>query len=139
MDLTKVSEEDIAKGKCLNAWQGKFMSMFDDDLVIVRTGVGAGKSYGLAAWLVMQCCKKPGIRGIIIAQSFDALDKVLVLDIRNRCDNMGVWYKYNKNSKEIEFANGSKLMCYSAQNPQGLLGLSEIAILAIDEIGRAHV
>lgn len=133
MKLSEVSEEDIAKGKCLNDWQGKFMSMFDDELVIVRTGVGAGKSYGLAAWLVLQCCKKPGIRGIIIAQSFDALDKVLVMDIRQRCENMGVYYKYNKNAKEITFANGSKLMCYSAQNPTGLLGLSEIAILAIDE------
>jgi hypothetical protein len=34
---------------------------------------------------------------------------------------------------EIQFDNGSKLFAYSAENPNAVLGLSEISLLAIDE------
>jgi len=116
MKLEDMTDEDIAKGKGISRWQSNFLTRFDDDLLIFRTGVGAGKSEGLAIWLTMKCIQKPGIRGIIIAQSYDALDRVLVTAIRKRCVMLGADITYNKNARTITFGNGSILMGYSAQN-----------------------
>lgn len=117
----------------LSAWQGEYIfKRFDDDLAIACCGVGSGKSAGLAIWLVMQCCKKPGIRGIMVAQTHDALQKALLREIRAFCEWAHIDYTI-QNRKEIHFPNGSHLFGYSAENPTAVLGLSEIALLAIDE------
>lgn len=117
----------------LSPWQGEYiLKRFDDDLAIACCGVGSGKSAGLAIWLVMQCCQKPGIRGIIVAQTHDALKKALLSEIRAFCDWAHIDYTI-QNRREVHFANGSHLFGYSAENPTAVLGLSEIALLAIDE------
>ncbi len=120
--------------KCeLSPWQKDFIfKSFDDELQIACTGIGAGKSYALAIWIVLQCLKKPGIRGIIIAQNYGAISKVLVRNIVLFASSINVQVT-NKNNKEIVFDNGSVLFAYSAENPESMLGLSEIALLAIDE------
>lgn len=117
----------------LSPWQGEYIfKRFDDDLAIACCGVGSGKSAGLAIWLVMQCCKKPGIRGIMVAQTHDALKKALLSEIRAFCDWAHIDYTI-QNRREVHFANGSHIFGYSAENPTAVLGLSEIALLAIDE------
>ena len=117
----------------LSSWQKQFaIDHFDDDLRIACTGVSAGKSYALSIWLVLQCLKNPGIRGIIIAQNYRALTMVLIREIMKRCQEMGVDV-HNKGNIEIIFPNGSVLFAFSAENPDSILGLSEIALLAIDE------
>lgn len=118
----------------LSAWQRDYIfDRFDDDLAIACCGISSGKSAALAIWIVLQCCKKPGIRGIIVAQSYRALTKVLIQEIRTFCDWSHIEYAYNKGANEIHFANGSQLFAYSAENPNAVLGLSEISLLAIDE------
>lgn len=117
----------------LSPWQGEYIfKRFDDDLAIACCGVGSGKSAGLAIWLVMQCCQKPGIRGIMVAQTHDALKKALLSEIRAFCDWAHIDYTI-QNRREVHFANGSHIFGYSAENPTAVLGLSEIALLAIDE------
>lgn len=117
----------------LSSWQKRFaIDHFDDDLRIACTGVSAGKSYALSIWLVLQCLKNPGIRGIIIAQNYRALTMVLIREIMKRCQELGVDV-HNKGNIEIIFPNGSVLFAFSAENPDSILGLSEIALLAIDE------
>ena len=117
----------------LSKWQKKFLERFDDPLVIACTAISAGKTRILATWLVLQCLKKPEIRGIIIAQNYKALTKVLIYEIMGFAAQIGVNIDWNKSSQELHFDNGSVLFCYSSENPSSLLGLSEIAILAIDE------
>lgn len=117
----------------LSSWQKQYLDRFDDDLVVACTAISAGKTRILATWLVLQCLKKPGIRGIIIAQNYRALTKVLVQEILNFAAMIGVSVNYNKSSMELEFQNKSILYGYSAENPNAVLGLSEIDILAIDE------
>lgn len=117
----------------LSPWQAEYIfKRFDEDLAIACCGVGSGKSAGLAIWLVMQCCKKPGIRGIMVAQTHDALKKALLSEIRAFCDWSHIDYTI-QNRREVHFANGSHIFGYSAENPTAVLGLSEIALLAIDE------
>lgn len=117
----------------LSPWQGEYIfKRFDDDLAIACCGVGSGKSAGLAIWLILQCLQKPGIRGIMVAQTHDALKKALLSEIRAFCDWAHIDYTI-QNRREVHFANGSHIFGYSAENPTAVLGLSEIALLAIDE------
>lgn len=126
--LWKAGKPEISK------WQEDFIfNRFDDELAIACTSISAGKTAALSMWIVLQCCKKPGIRGIIIAQTYRALTKVLIAEIEGFCTYSGIEYSFNKSSMEIKFSNGSILYAYSAENPNALLGLSEIALLAIDE------
>lgn len=118
----------------LSKWQKKFvLDEFDAPLRIACTGIGAGKSRALAIWIVLQCLRKPGIRGIVIAQIYKTLTRVLVREIQVVCAMLGVRYEYNKSSMEMVLPFGSTLYFYSAENPTGLLGLSEIDLLACDE------
>lgn len=117
----------------LSPWQGEYIfKRFDDDLAIACCGVGSGKSAGLAIWLILQCLQRPGIRGIMVAQTHDALKKALLSEIRAFCDWAHIDYTI-QNRREVHFANGSHIFGYSAENPTAVLGLSEIALLAIDE------
>ena len=118
----------------INAWQREFIfNRFNDDLAIACCGIASGKSAALAIWIALQCCDKPGIRGIIVAQTFRALEKVLIQEIRTFCDWAKIDYNFNRGKMEIHFSNGSTLFAYSAENPNAVLGLSEISLLAIDE------
>lgn len=122
----------------LSAWQKDFIfDRFNDDLAVACCGISSGKSSALAIWIVLQCCKKPGIRGIITAQTYRALTKVLIQEIRTFCDWAKIDYYYSKGANEIHFSNGSVLFAYSAENPNAVLGLSEISLLAMDEAAYA--
>lgn len=118
----------------LSKWQKRFViDEFDAPLRIAVTGIGSGKSRALAVWIVLQCLKKPGLRGIVLAQIYKTLTRVLVREIQVVASIMGVQYDYNKSSMEMTFPNGSTLFFYSGENATGVLGLSEIDILAMDE------
>ena len=118
----------------LSRWQKRFViDGFDDPLRIAVTGIGSGKSRALAVWIVLQCLKKPGLRGIVLAQIYKTLTRVLVREIQVVASIMGVQYDYNKSSMEMTFTNGSTLFFYSGENATGVLGLSEIDMLAMDE------
>jgi phage terminase large subunit-like protein len=118
----------------LSKWQKRFVvDEFDAPLRIAVTGIGSGKSRALAVWIVLQCLKKPGLRGIVLAQIYKTLTRVLVREIQVVASIMGVHYDYNKSSMEMVFPNKSILYFYSGENATGVLGLSEIDLLAMDE------
>lgn len=118
----------------LSKWQKRFViDGFDDPLRIAVTGIGSGKSRALAVWIVLQCLKKPGLRGIVMAQVYKTLSRVLVTEIQTVCALMGIQYEYNKSSMEMVFKNHSILFFYSGENATGVLGLSGVDLLALDE------
>ncbi len=117
----------------LSKWQTDFLKHMDDDLVCAVTGISSGKSYVLSLWLVLQCLSNPGIRGICIAQNYKALTRVLFQELKSRCIELGVSIQEKVSDCSIQFPNGSVLFGYSAENPESLLGLTNISLLAIDE------
>ena len=118
----------------LSKWQKRFVvDGFDDPLRIAVTGIGSGKSRALAVWIVLQCLRKPGLRGIVLAQIYKTLTRVLVREIQVVSSLMGISYEYNKSSMEMVFPNQSTLYFYSGENATGVLGLSQIDLLAMDE------
>ena len=134
MAISRSSSKSSATHRIkLSEWQRKFiLDGFDDYLRIACTGISAGKSRALALWLVMQIVRKPGCRCIAIAQTHKALKRVLIRELKVVCALLGIAYKYNKT--EQEFSIGSSVVFgYSGENPEAILGLSEIDILVIDE------
>lgn len=81
----------------------------------------------------MQMVRCNGIRCIAIAQTHRALERTLVRELMTVCSTKGIPYEYNKTSKEFALPNESVLFGYSGENPEAMLGLSEISLLAIDE------
>lgn len=128
---TRNSNRQRAK---LARWQQHFvLEEFDAPLRIACTGVSAGKSRALAWWLVMQMVRKPECRCIGIAQTHKALKRVLIREIQIVCNILHIAYEYNKSEQELTLSNGSVFFGYSGENPEAMLGLSEIDILAVDE------
>lgn len=130
----------------LSDWQKDFIGLsvdesghchpnenFDAALRIACTGISAGKSRGLAWWIIMQMVRCNGIRCIGIAQTHKALKRVLIRELQMVCNLKGLHYDYNKSEQEFTLENGSVLFGYSGENPDAMLGLSEIDLLAIDE------
>lgn len=118
----------------LSRWQQNFvLNGFADPLRIACTGVSAGKSRALAWWIVMQMCKTNGLRGIVVAQTHKALKRVLIRELQIVCHIKNISYAYNKSEQEFTLENGSTVFGYSGENPEGMLGLSEIDLLACDE------
>lgn len=81
----------------------------------------------------MQLMEKPYARAIAIAQTHKALKRVLIREIQMVCTILRVPYEYNKTEQELTFSNGSVIFGYSAENPEAMLGLSEIDFLVVDE------
>lgn len=79
----------------------------------------------------MQLCK--GMRMLAGAQNFLALTRVLLAEVIKRLEELHVPYEYKKQDKEIITANGGHLFGYSGESPEGILGLSDINLLVIDE------
>lgn len=123
----------------LSKWQEQFVGVkafsqyLDAPLRIAQTGISAGKSRALAWWLIMQMVKLNGCRAIAIAQTHKALKRVLIRELQIVCNIKHIKYTYNKSDQEFILENGSTLFGYSGEAPEGMLGLSEIDILAIDE------
>lgn len=123
----------------LSKWQEEFVGVksfrdhFNDDLRIACTGISAGKSRALAWWIIMQMVRCNGIRCIGIAQTHKALKRVLIRELQSVCTIKGLSYEYNKSEQEFSLDNGSVLFGYSGENPEAMLGLSEIDLLAVDE------
>ena len=113
--------------------QLEFLSRDDDHLVMLVTGIGAGKSY-VASWYVAKMfCE--GHRIIVSAQNFKALSRVLFAEIRKRLDELKFPYTYNKSSMEISGPEGFNgwVVGFSAENPEGILGLSDMDVYVADE------
>lgn len=123
------SADDIEVG--LLPHQLEFLSREDDPLVIMCTGISAGKTYA-ASWYVAQQLQQQK-RLIVSAQNYDALHRVIFGETMRRLDEIGISYTYNKTAKEIHV--GSRGLAYgmTSENPSGILGLSNIDILVMDE------
>ncbi len=70
----------------------------------------------------------------IIAQTYRSLTLDLIREIRKHCQEMEIDFQWNKGNNELAFPNGSIIYAFSAESPDAILGLTEISLLAIDEV-----
>lgn len=117
--------------KCqLSPFQIEFMRRADDPLVILQTGVGAGKSRALAWWCIYQA--KKGRRILAVAQNYRALSEVLFREIEIVCAQIGVEFDTNKSAKTIAIGNGC-IYGATGDNPKGILGFTDFNAAVFDE------
>lgn len=115
----------------LSKFQKKFIEMSDEPIVILTTGVGAGKSRVAALWSVMEAAKTK-CRLIAAAQNYRALTEVLFREIENLLIELKIQYHYTKGIKFV-LSNGSEIFGATAQNPAAILGFTDISGAIIDE------
>lgn len=107
------------------------MSRADEPLLIMCCGISSGKTYCASWYIAKQLCM--GKRILMGAQNFLALTRVLMAEVIKRLEEIGVEYEYRKQDKEIVLSNGGHIFGYSGESPEGILGLSDIDELVIDE------
>lgn len=115
----------------LSKFQREFISRSDEDLLVLATGISAGKSKVAGLWVVLETLKKQ-CRIIAAAQSFKALSEVLFREIKYWLNTFGIKYS-EKFGQKITLANGSEIFGASAENPEGILGFTDISAALIDE------
>lgn len=116
----------------LSPFQADFLKRAEEPLVILQTGIGAGKSRALAWWLIMRATK--GERILAIAQTFRALNFVLFREVIQICILCKIPFSQNKTEKVIKIGEG-EIYGASGDNPEGILGFTDFTSLAIDEAG----
>lgn len=114
----------------LSPFQIEFMRRADEPLVILQTGVGAGKSRALAWWCVYQA--KKGRRILAVAQNYRALSEVLFREIEIVCAQIGIEFDTNKSAKVISIGSGC-IYGATGDNPKGILGFTDFNAAVFDE------
>lgn len=114
----------------LSPFQIEFMRRKDAPLVILQTGVGAGKSRALAWWCVYRAMK--GERILAVAQNYRALVEVLFREIQIVCSQLGVNFEENKGAKTIRIGKGA-IYGATGDNPKGILGFTDFTCAVFDE------
>lgn len=114
----------------LSPFQIEFMRRKDAPLVILQTGVGAGKSRALAWWCVYRAMK--GERILAVAQNYRALVEVLFREIQIVCSQLGVDFDENKGAKTIRIGKGA-IYGATGDNPKGILGFTDFTCAVFDE------
>lgn len=116
----------------VSAFQEEFLKRSEEPLVIIQSGIGAGKTRVLAYWCVDKL--RQGKRGIVCAQTFGALHRVIFNEILGILNAMGHKYTYNKTEKEIVLLEtGGTIFGATNENPSAILGLTNIHYAAFDE------
>lgn len=115
----------------LSPFQKDFLDRKEENLLILVTGVGAGKTRVAALWVVFEAIQKK-TRIIAAAQNYKALAEVLFREIEQILLNLGVHYHYTKGRKFV-LQNGTEIFGATAENPTSILGFSDIEYAIIDE------
>lgn len=114
----------------LSPFQVEFMRRKDEALVILQTGVGAGKSRALAWWCIYRAMK--GERILAVAQNYRALMEVLFREIQIVCAQIGILFDENKSAKTIRIGSGA-IYGATGDNPKGILGFTDFTCAVFDE------
>lgn len=130
MSGTAEQLEDVQVVKLL-PHQLDFMARDDDPLVIMCTGISAGKTFAASCYIAKELYN--GKRLIVSAQNYDALHRVVFTETMKRLEEFGIQYSYNKTAKEIHVGDRGLAFGMTSENPTGILGLSNIDCLVMDE------
>lgn len=116
----------------LSTFQKEFLLRAEEPLVILQTGIGAGKTIALAFWCVDKL--RQGKRGIVCAQTFGALHRVIFKEIIDILVKMNHRFTYRKSEKEIILHDsGGVIFGATNENPNAVLGLSNVSFAGFDE------
>lgn len=103
----------------------------DKKFLALIGGVGAGKSYVLAHYIINQVVKNNKSLHFVGANTFSQLKQSTLRAIFEVLDSLEIPYEHNQSSGLLEFAGG-KVLCKSMENYNALRGI-EIGSFIVDE------
>lgn len=119
----------------LSKFQTEFIKRRDEPLLVLATGISAGKSKVAGLWCVLETIQTK-CRIIAAAQNFKALGEVLFREIRYWLNFFNI--KYRCSDKKFTLENGSEIFGATDENPEGILGFTDISAAIIDEAAYCH-
>lgn len=115
----------------LMPFQLEMLRRDNEPLLIACCGVGSGKSYAASVYIAKCLCEEQRI--IAGAQGFTALNRVLFDEVKKRLTEWGIPYEHNKTDKEIRVGRNGVVFGATSENPDAILGLTDINTLVLDE------
>lgn len=97
-------------------------------------GVGTGKSWAMAWWVLSECMKYPGNIGMLAAATNPQLRMATIPTFKEVFALAGVDYEFSEWRGVFEFANGSWFKAQSLDIPAAELKGSTLGFLAVDEV-----
>lgn len=119
----------------LSPFQKEFLERSNDPTLALQCGISAGKTRAGALWCLLQAAN--GKRIIAGAQNYRALKHVLFREIIGLSNLARIPFTQNKSDHTIEYANGGIIFGASADAETGLVGLSDISGVLLDEAALA--
>lgn len=113
--------------------QFEFMSAPDEILCWIG-GVGCGKTWCLAWWVLQQCLDYPGNIGVVAAATNPQLRMSTIPTFREVFDLAGIEYEFSEWLGVFKFPNGSWFKAQSLDIPAAQLKGSTLGFLAVDEV-----
>lgn len=105
--------------------------------VLLQSGIGFGKSFVGALWVVLTALKYSNVKGLVVARDFPQLKMATLVEIKKVFSLLnlkeGAHYNWNKSSNDIEFYNGTVLYCRGANNYDSAFRGGNIAFILADE------
>lgn len=127
--------------------QHLMFKLFDDATsteILFGGSVGSAKSYGICALIILKCLQHPGIRVGLAREHLTVLKKTTMTSFFEVIQNWGLehdtHYRYNSQSGEVNFTNGSVVqlveLAFNPSDPQYTrLGGALFTFGVIDEAG----
>ena len=129
----------MAKTHELLPTQQTFLAIDHDlplDVAIYQGGFGSGKTYAGALLGVMLCIMFPGIKGLVVAQTYPKLIDTTLEMWKNHLCSAGMFehkhWNYNITDKILKFKNGSVVYFRQCAEPEKLRSL-EVGFIEIEE------
>jgi len=119
--------------------QAKFMNIdhdIDIDISMYQGGMGSGKTFAGSLLGISLCIQYPGITGIVVANTFDQVDKATRAKWFELLAKSGLMKKrhwdYNETKHTLKFKNGSTVYFSHCSEPEKLRSL-EAGFIEMEE------
>lgn len=104
----------------------------EEKFVALIGGIGSGKSFCGANWIIKRVIQNPEALHFIGANTYAQLRDSTLAAIFRELFNLGIEYTFNQNAGMLEFAGG-RVLCKSMENFDALRGI-EVASFWLDEV-----
>lgn len=110
--------------------QARFLKS-EEKFTLFSGGIGSGKSFAGAHYVLNKLKTDPGTPGLIGANTYNQLQKATLQTLFNEFDEMGMEYRYNQMQKTLHVEN-TEILCYSLDNYDAIRGV-QIGWFWLDE------
>ena len=105
--------------------------------VLLQSGIGFGKSFVGALWIVLTALRYPKVKGMIVARDYGQLKTASLVELKKVFALLelreGEHYEWNKSNNDIMFFNDTEIYCRGANNYDSAFRGGNISFIWADE------